>query len=59
MIVDIIPYTIGAIEAGEGDKLAIEVVVPMVLKTGTDKEPKKRLIIGFMIRPGSDRWSNR
>ena len=27
-IVDIIPYTIGAIEAGEGDKLAIEVVVP-------------------------------
>ena len=28
MIVDIIPYTIGAIEVGEGDKLAIEVVVP-------------------------------
>ena len=31
----------------------------MVLKTGTDKEPEKRLIIGFMVRSGSDRWSNR
>ena len=34
-------------------------ITTMVLKTGTDKEPEKRLIIGFMVRPGSDRWSNR
>ena len=33
--------------------------VTMVLKTGTVKEPVKRLIIGFMVRPGSNRWSNR
>ena len=31
----------------------------IVLKTGMDKEPEKRLITGFMVRPGSDRWSNR
>ena len=31
----------------------------MVLKTGTVKEPEKRLITGFLVRPGSDRWSNR
>ena len=31
----------------------------MVLKTGTVKEPKNVLIIGFMIGPRSDRWSNR
>ena len=31
----------------------------MVLKTCTVKEPKKRLITDFLVRPGSDRWSNR
>ena len=35
------------------------VVMSMVLKTGTVKEPEKYLIIGFMIGPRSDRWSNR
>ena len=34
-------------------------VVSMVLKTSTVKELKKYLIIGFMVGPGSDRWSNR
>ena len=33
--------------------------VRMVLKTGTVKKPEKRLITGFLVRPGSDRWSNR
>ena len=31
----------------------------MVLKTGTVKEPENVLITGFMVGPGSDRWSNR
>ena len=34
-------------------------VITMVLKTGTVKEPEKYLIIGFMVEPRSDRWSNR
>ena len=32
--------------------------MPMVLKTGTVKEPENELITGFMVGPGSDRWSN-
>ena len=31
----------------------------MVLKTGTEKEPEKKLITGFLVGPRSDRWSNR
>ena len=34
-------------------------VLSMVLKTGTMKEPENVLIIGFMVGPRSDRWSNR
>ena len=33
-------------------------VVIMVLKTGTVKEPENELITGFMVGSGSDQWSN-
>ena len=30
----------------------------IVSKTDTMKEPKKRLVIDFLVGPRSDRWSN-
>ena len=42
-----------------GSCLEINLIVAMVLKTGTVKELENELITGFMIGPGSDRWSNR
>jgi hypothetical protein len=31
----------------------------MVLKTGPGKEPEKGVVPVSLVRPGSDRWSNR
>ena len=33
--------------------------ITMVLKTDMVKEPENEQVIGFMVRSGSDRWSNR
>ena len=34
-------------------------VISMVLKTGPEREPKKGVVPVLVVRPGSDRWSNR
>ena len=31
----------------------------MVLKTGLGREPEKGVVLVLVVRPGSDRWSNR
>ena len=34
-------------------------VLIMVLKTGPGREPEKGVVPVLVVRPGSDRWSNR
>jgi hypothetical protein len=31
----------------------------MVLKTGSGREPEREVVPVLVVRPGSDRWSNR
>ncbi len=33
--------------------------IGMVLKTGPGREPERRAVPVSLVRPGSDRWSNR
>jgi hypothetical protein len=41
------------------DSSASDHITAMVLKTGPGKEPEKGVVPVLVIRPGSDRWSNR